>query len=240
MSLDIYFVNESKRLSDQQAFQIAWACDRQARYHAGRSGWRSDVRCYHVQNSVKPILLAGHCVLHFLDNLDVSGALGYHDEDGNEIPYARIGVDVIMQSGGSVSEVASHEMLEILGDPNVNLAALTGDGRRLYAYELGDPVQGTEYDVGAPEGKTLGIEVANFALPAYFDPNTTTEKVDFRGVLTAPFTIAPQGYMSYIETANFSAGWQQAWGAERKNPPPPDSDDRSFRRHGGATLSHRI
>jgi hypothetical protein len=231
VSLDVYVVNESTRLSDQDAYKIAWALNYQAQFHAGRSGWRSDVRVFWVQRGVQPIILDHHAILHFIDNADVQGALGYHDEDGNEVPYARVFVETTQQSGGQVSEVASHELLELMADPHINLTAMTGDGSRIYAVEVGDPVQGTAYDIGAPEGKSLGVQVANFALPAYFDSNSQPgRKVDFRGILSAPFTIAPQGYMSYIDTANFAAGWQSAWGSERKQPPSPDVDDRNKRR----------
>src|SRR5438309_10173156 len=139
-------------------------------------------------------------MLHLLDNSDQQGALGYHDEDGNEVPYARVFVETTQQAGDSVSECASHELLEMMADPNVNLCAINQQGNRLYAVEVGDPVQGTGYDVGAPEGKTVGIQVANFALPSYFDPNSQAgRKLDFRGVLSAPSTVGPQAYMSYVD-----------------------------------------
>jgi hypothetical protein len=224
--VDIYFVNESTKFSDQEAWQAAWACDYQARYHFGRSGWRSDVRCSFLPGGAKAKIPAGSAVMHLLDTADVQGALGYHDEDGNEIPYGRVFVVTSQQNGDAVSEVCSHEVLELAADKNVNFTALDKAGTKLYAVEVGDPVQGNGYDVGAPEGKTTGIVVADFATPAYFDPNTTTEKVDFRGALKAPFTIGPQGYMAYIDLTNLSAGWQQTFGAERKGP-VVDPDDLS-------------
>lgn len=228
--MDVYLVNQSAQLTDQQAWNIAWALDYQARYHIGRSGWRSDVRVIFLPGGGQAKIPAGGRVLHMLDTSDQPGALGYHDENGNEVAFARVFVATSVQDGQQASEVASHELAELIADEHVNLSALTGDSKRLYAVEVGDPVQGTGYDLGAAEGRVTGVRVANFALPAYFDPRTTTEKVDFRGVLSAPFTIAPQGYMSYIDTTNFGAGWQQTLGSERTGPPAPDSDDRLVRR----------
>lgn len=222
--MDIYLVNETTTLTDLEAAKIAWACDYQARFHLGRTGWRSDIRCVFAAGGAEAHIPAGVSVLHLLDTSDQPSALGYHDEDGNEIPYCRAFVQTALQDGQEISEIASHELLELAVDPHLNLTALTGDNRRLYAVEVGDPVQGTGYDVGAPEGRPVGVRVANFVLPAYFDPRTTTERVDFRGALSAPFTLAPQGYVSWIDTTRFSAGWQQQLGAARTAPPATVGD----------------
>lgn len=219
--LTIYAVNESTLLPEKDMFNICWALNHQLVYQYGPA-WRSDVRLVYVPKEVgapDPALLNGKCVLHFLDTSDQQGALGYHDQDGNEIPSAKVFVKDAQTSGDSASEVASHEALELATDPHVNLSALTGDGSRLYALEVGDPVQGTGYDVLSPEGRTFGITVANFALPAYFDPAYIGDKVDYRGALKQPFTLAPGGYMSYIDTANFQQGWQSEFGQERTELP---------------------
>jgi hypothetical protein len=220
--LTIYAINEATTLPEKEVFNICWAVNHQLVTQYGPA-WRSDVRCVYVPKTIgvpDPPMLTGKCVLHFLDTSDQQGALGYHDEDGNELPSAKVFVQDAVKGGDQPSEVASHEALELATDPHCNLSALTGDGSRLYALEVGDPVQGTGYDVLAPENKTMGITVANFALPGYFDPASTASiKVDFRHVLSAPFTLAPGGYMSYVDSANWSAGWQQQFGQERSELP---------------------
>lgn len=230
MGRTVYLVNESSVLAPAQAWNIAWALDYQGTYHYGRSGWRSDVRCVYALGGANARIPAGGAILHALDTSDQQGALGYHDEDGNEVPYGRFFVKTALADGQQPSEVASHEFLELLTDEHVNLTALTGDQSKLYALEVGDPVQGTGYDVGEPEGRVTGIRVANFVLPPYFDPNTKAEQVDFRGVLKAPFTVGAQGYVSYLDLSNPSAGWQQQVGADRTAPVTPDRDDRLGRR----------
>lgn len=218
--MDIFLVNETTLLSDNDAFNIAWACDYQLRYHFGRAGWRSDCRCVFLPGGAKAKVPARGAILHLLDTSDQQGALGYHDEDGNEIPRAIVGVQTARQDGDAESEVASHEALELAADPNVNLAALTSDGRRLYALETADAVQGYPYDVGAPQGRTTGVTVANFVLPSYFDPNTQpAAKVDFLGRLQGPFTLAPQGYASFVDLTDLQAGWQQEFGEKRSELP---------------------
>lgn len=217
---NIYVVNESTLVTDTAAWNMAWVLDRQARYDLGKSGWRSDIRVGLLAKST-PIPNGG-AVLHLLDTSDTPGALGYHSEDGNDVPFARVFVQTTIQNGGSPSEVASHEMAEMIGDEHVNLSALDGSGSKLYALELGDPVQGTGYTIA-------GVRVANFALPSYFDPGGKPP-FDFEGVLKAPFTIAPQGYMSVLDLANYKAGWTQVLGSERTAPPSPELDDRLSQR----------
>lgn len=223
--MNVFLVNESTVLTEAQAFNTAWALNYQATYHFGRSGWRSDVRCFYAPGGASAKIPVGTSILHLLDTSDQPGALGYHDEDGNEVPYARVFVKTIGVAG--VPEVASHELCELAADPNVNLCALTGDQKRLYAVEVGDPVQGNPYDVGAPQGRTTGIKVADFTLPSYYDPRTQPgAKTSFRGSVSGPFSIAPQGYYSYLDLTNVAAGWQQSWGAARSSAPPAEHDDR--------------
>lgn len=217
---DIIFVNESTLLTDVQAYNIAWACDWQARFQFGRSGWRGDVRCYYIPGGpANARIPVGSKIIHFLDTADQAGALGYHDEAGNEVAYGRVFVKTARDNGDTESEVASHETMEMAGDPNINLSCLSGDGTRLFALEVADACQGNGYDVGAPEGRTLGIVVADFLLPSYFDPNTHPDAVtDFRGALKGPFALGPQGYYSYVDMTDPSKGWQQVVGHERTKP----------------------
>lgn len=227
--MDIYFVNESTQLSERDAWNITWACDYQARFHYSRAGWRPDVRCHYLPGGGHAQIPGGGMVMHFLDTADQPGALGYHDEDGNEVPFGRVFVVTSQQANDPVSEVASHEVLELATDPHINDSCLTGDSKKLVAKEVGDPCQGNAYDVGEPEGRTLGISVADFVLPNYFDPSTAADAVtDFRGALKGPFVVGPHGYQSYVDLSNPGAGWQQTLGAERTS--APGSDDRLGRR----------
>jgi hypothetical protein len=227
---DVYVVNESTALNDTDAWSLSWALDYQSRFHFGRAGWRSDIRVSYVPGGGSAKIPAGGWILHLLDTADVQGALGYHDEDGNEVPYGRVFVKTSQSDQQQPSEVASHELLELAVDPHVNDSCLTGDGKRLYAKEVGDPCQGNGYDVGDPEGRKTGVVVADFALPEWFDPNTkATAPTTFRGSLKGPFSLGSQGYVSFIDMANSSAGWTQQVGQEHKGP-IADPDDRLRRR----------
>ncbi len=221
--MEVLIVNESPAITVDEVHKIRVALLTQAEVHFNPA-WR--VRGFGIQqaSSLPNPIPRDTWVMHLQDALDVQGALGYHDEGGNEVPYMRIGVQAILQSGGAISEVMSHELLEALADPHIYLTALNSDGSRDYAVEVGDPAQGNAYEV-------LGVPVADFALPSWFDPNTgPSAKTSWTGACIGPFAIASQGYMSYIDTADFSAGWVEVWGAERETPPPVDLDERHARR----------
>jgi hypothetical protein len=98
----------------------------------------------------------------------------------------------------------SHELLEMLLDPNINLVASDAQGT-FWAYEACDAVESNYYTIG-------NTKVSDFLLPAYFDPNLKTGKFSYMGgSLTGPFTIAAGGYASKFDPQN---GWTQIWGPQ--------------------------
>lgn len=208
----IIFVNESTVLTDAQVERCANACDFQAQTDFAPA-WRGDVRCWFGGNVNNVVIKPGQFILHLLDTSDQQGALGYHDEDGNEVPHGKVFVKTAMDYGVSPSGVCSHEAMELAVDEHVNLTAMTGDGKRLYAYEVADACEGNDY---VPERSPYtDMPVADFVLPNWFDPQTpSTAVTDFRGALKGPFTIGPQGYMDYLDLTNLAGGWQEVVGQE--------------------------
>jgi len=129
--------------------------------------------------------------------------------DSPEHPLAKVFVETSLQDGVWPSEVASHEMLEMLVDPQVVSGLRTvqrpAEGRT-YVVEVCDAVQST--------GKVLaGFLLSNFCLPAYFGypQSVNPEQYDFEHVLSAPVpAMTDGGYLSY--TAIPPAGWTQIHG----------------------------
>lgn len=219
--------NESTVLLEKDAFNLAWALDYQSRFQFGPL-WRIDARVILMPKGAR--VPAGAWILHLLDSADQVGALGYHDEDGAAVPYARVFCKTAAENGGSASETASHELCEMLVDPHVCLSAARLPDR-LFGLEVSDSCQGNPYDVGEPYGRKTGVIVADFCLPNWFDPRTpASEKTSYRGATSGPFTVAPQGYVGYLDLQNLAAGWQQKFGAQYKGPPPVDLDGRVARR----------
>lgn len=138
---------------------------------------------------------AGASALALFDNADQAGALGYHDRDPHGIPYGKVFVETILANGGhlvdsanSVSVTLSHELLEMLGDEDVNVWADGEDGYE-YARELCDAVEADAYVID-------GVHVSNFVLPTFFDPSAphNITRFDYLSRLGAPFTMLPGGY----------------------------------------------
>lgn len=127
--------------------------------------------------------LAGECSCVISDTPDQPGALGYHDEGSDGVPY----IKVFVIDGYDWVTTLSHEILELTGNPAANRWADSPDGSD-YAQELCDAVEGDTYAIN-------GLNVSNFVYPAFFDPNAQKgEKLDYLGKLSAPFTMTPGGY----------------------------------------------
>jgi hypothetical protein len=130
----------------------------------------------------------------FLDDADAAGALGYHDVTPDGRPYARVFVRTTLDAGGtiqrgplSVSSVASHEIVEVLGDAWARYWSDLPDAGEV-ALELCDPVEDTSYEVG-------GVSLSNFVLPAWFDVGNNRGPFDHLKLLMAPFSCTDGGYL---------------------------------------------
>jgi hypothetical protein len=108
-----------------------------------------------------------------------------------------------------VDEHSSHELLEMLADPDANLcvqASFEGHSR-LYAYEVCDPVQGKScrYLVG-------GVYVSDFVLPSWFETFHRKKGTAFdqarkcKGFLE----LLPGGY-AQIDRVDGVRGWSELW-----------------------------
>ena len=151
----------------------------------------------------------------FFDNADQAGALGYHDITAEGLPLGKVFVKTTLDAGDLVSVTASHELIEMLGDPGINLTAefddASGAPAKFYAYELCDSCEDDSLGYGIGIGNFQTILVSDFVLPAYFQGFRKTGQgpFDFRGKIQQPFDILPGGYMGVLDLANLGAGWQQ-------------------------------
>ena len=145
-----------------------------------------------------------------LDDSDQANALGYHELTSSGRPLGKVFVRSVQQSGGAWSVAASHELLEMMADPDINLAAegyAPNDRSRtaFYAYENCDPVEGDVYDID-------GVSVSDFAYPEFFEIEPAGgARFDQLALVKAPFTLRPGGYMSYILIGK-GEGWKQIFG----------------------------
>jgi hypothetical protein len=129
-------------------------------------------------------------VLALCDDAAHADALGLATRAGGVRPCGFVLVRPCLEAGEAWQVAASHELLELLADPLLHLAAEgVYQGRpALFAREVCDPVAHDEYEID-------GVAVANFVLPTWFlnRPLPDDALVDFLGRLTEPFTLSPGG-----------------------------------------------
>jgi hypothetical protein len=131
-------------------------------------------------------------IMTIADTIDVQDALGYHTDELGLI-FARILAENNAESG-------PHECCEESLDPDCSVWKPMPDGREI-AFESCDPVEGDHYDQDATVGtETRQIQVSNYVLPSYFDPNGQAP-FDRMNKLTAPFTMTDGGYQAVRDAA---------------------------------------
>jgi hypothetical protein len=149
----------------------------------------------------------GAWAIVFLDDADAPGALAYHDLTPDGLPQSKVFVKTTLDNGDLVSVSASHELVEMLVDPAINLMTTGPDRRLVYAYESADPVEALTFEVN-------GIPMSNFVYPAYFEefhqPNSI--RFDAMDAVTQPFQILNGGYQITFRNGK----WSQLFGSEKK------------------------
>src|SRR5215471_1139713 len=110
--------------------------------------------------------MRGDAVMYLWDHVDVDDALGYHDRNNRGVPFGVVFTELSKQLGEHWSVTLSHEALELIGDPEINLLVMgphpKHPGRDVFHwYEMCDAVQDESYEID-------GVQVSNFVLPLYF------------------------------------------------------------------------
>jgi hypothetical protein len=150
--------------------------------------------------------LRGDAILYLWDKVNVEDALGYHDTNNRGIPYGFVFTELAKQLKESWTVTLSHEAIELIGDPEVNLLVAGPHPSKpkadvFYWYELCDAVQAETYKID-------GIEVSNFLLPLYFTGGDETGgRNDFlgqahNGKTLQSFGVNPGGYIGYFNPAS--------------------------------------
>ncbi|MDG6997273.1 MAG: hypothetical protein JRN52_15250 [Nitrososphaerota archaeon] len=147
-------------------------------------------------------------MLAIFDDTDQAGALGYHDLTVNGMPLAKVFAESDIKNGLSWTVTASHELLEMLGDPDIDLTVFVQSSNTsgvLYTYEVCDACESDSfgYDVN-------GILVSDFVFPAWFESFRGPGSVQFdqQNRISKPFEILQDGYIGTFNVAAGS-GWQQ-------------------------------
>jgi hypothetical protein len=184
MNPTISIVNRSKTISDADVKRKLQALQKQiTRDFEPAWGWGANLR-FDVAKFDMKMIIRDHA----------SGdALGYHIDGGKPVGYIFAKDDI--EAAGEYTSTLSHELLEMIADPNVNLYAagpFRFEGRKrigFFGLEVCDPVQENYYRID-------GVRVQDFVLPEWFEEyhKKGERKMDHMGELDAPFTLSEGGY----------------------------------------------
>ena len=189
MNPTISIVNRSKTVSDADVKLVLPALQKQiTRDFEPVWGWGATLKFSAKRFDMQVIIK---------DTAGKGGYLGYHIKDGKPITYVFARDDIA--DSGEYTSTLSHELLEMIADPGVNLYAIgkfrDGVRRRtgLFGLEVCDPVEANYY-------KIRGVTVSDFVVPEWFEPEHKKGKMkmDHIGVIDAPFMLAEGGYADVL------------------------------------------
>jgi hypothetical protein len=147
--------------------------------------------------------------LAILDRSDQAGDLGYHDESPLGFPQGKVFAADDLKAGTSWTNTASHELLELLADPEIVECTIQylPDGRmRLVAREICDPCPDDSQGY-----QKNGVLVSNFVSRNWFVEGSQSYpgvKYDFKGDIKAPFQFLADGYIGVMDIQQ-GAAWTQ-------------------------------
>ena len=156
----------------------------------------------------------------FLDDADEPGALAYPDLMPDGLPLAKVFVKTTLANHDLVSVSASHELVEMLVDPAINLMTTGPDPKLVYAYESADPVEQLSFLVN-------GIAMTDFVYPAHFEISHKAGSVQFDRLkkVNKPFQILSGGYQIIFKNGK----WTQVFGSASKKKRFAKEDRRGHR-----------
>jgi len=206
-NIQIAVVNYYQPLSDDDVNEVVAALQKQV-HNDFAPLWGIDADLtYYPQNQNPP---AGSWLLGIFDNSDQAGALGYHDLTQNGLPLGKIFAGTDAQYNSSWSVTASHELLEMLGDPDINLTVFRqqNDGTGvLYAYENCDACEDDSFGY-----QIDNVLVSDFVLPSWFEEfHQAGTQYDFKGYVKDAFGLLKGGYIGVYNVTSGN-GWTQLTG----------------------------
>ncbi len=157
-----------------------------------------------VRAGTKADVQVDEWVIGLFKTADQPGALGYHDRTPTGLPFSKIFPLLDRQDGVSWQSTASHELWEMLVDPEICLCAQDPNTGDIHALETADAVEAFFKVVN-------GVEVSDFVLPDFFQPpsDLNRAKFDWMGLVKHPFQVLAGGYDQVYDS---TSGWTQIYG----------------------------
>ncbi len=228
--ITVAVINAGRTLSDTQVHAIIPTLQTQV-HRDFAPVWGIDAELVFIPTGQRPN--PGTWWLVILDNSDQAGALGYHDLTTEGLPLGKVFAGSDQQLGLQWTVKASHELLEMLADPDINLTVFvqpSPTSGTLYAYETCDACEADEFGYHID-----GVLVSDFVYPAWFEsfrqPGSTP--FDYQKKIQKPFELLPGGYIGVFDVTA-GTGWHQLTAAAR-----PRGAFRSFRPPVGSRRERR-
>lgn len=210
-NIEIAVMNKSSVVTDEVVQGVVPALQKQVTRDFAPV-WGSGASLSFVPQGSKPAKNAWWLVV--LDNSDQAGALGYHDMTANGLPISKVFAKTIQQYGEEWTVAASHELLEMLADPNINLTVFeqSKSGGRLYAHEVCDACQSQNFGY-----KVDNVLLSDFIYPTWFESfrKQGSTQFDHENKIQKPFQLLKGGYIGVYDVLSGS-GWKQIT-AEKDN-----------------------
>jgi len=208
MAVDIAVINASTVLTDRAVKTALPALQTQIRRDFAPV-WGIDADLRLVARNKKPPKGSWWLVLH--DNAAKAGEEGYHDLTSEGLPLGKVFAETDLKEGDTWTVTTSHELLEMLADPDVNLSVMVekrsgGSYHQLrYAYEVCDACEDDQFGY-----KIDGTLVSDFVYPAWFESFHSKEdsRFDQGRHLSRPLELLPGGYIAVYEIRS-GRGWTQ-------------------------------
>jgi hypothetical protein len=197
---NILLINQSTVISASELAAAATAFQIQVKLHFAPL-WAIDPNSLRVWYANQPY--AGYDWLFLLDNTDQANALGYHTVLSGGQVGGFVFAKTDQAAGVPWTVTLSHEGLEMLANPYVDLMAYGSylGNAALRPLEVGDPTESATYKIN-------GLDFSNFVTPNWFHSGAPGP-YDYLRRIGAPLQLDSGGYMSIATTLG---QWTEVFG----------------------------
>lgn len=203
-AIQVAMINASKLVQDEEAQAVLAALQTQVRRDFAPA-WGIDAELAFVPRGQQPA--PGAWWLTLVDESELAGGIHELTEEG--LPLAKVFVAMARKARIAWSFCASHELLEMLANPGINLAVYPADEAHLpamtfYGYQVCDPCQARAFGYSID-----GVRVSDFVFPSWFGSfrSPGQQGFDFRGHTTKPFQLLKRGSIDVFD-ARSEDGWR--------------------------------
>jgi hypothetical protein len=216
VSYRVAVLNHSSLVTDDEVKTAVAALQTQVRRDFAPA-WGIDAELTFVAKGSDPA--PGSWWLVIDDDSEYPGGLAYHTLTAEGLPQVKISVRNAMQGNVAWTMAASHDLMEMLANPMLNLTVFApadnGTSGKLYVREICDPVSSPQHTY-----KIDGVVVSNFVFPSWFESfrKPGSGQFDYGNHLTSPFELGTGAYMTVFDVKEGS-GWRHMF-SQQSEPTP--------------------